>query len=723
MRNGIGMKSLFNQIPSFFHFSKLVLILTLSATGCSKLVSHRPQDYDSNLLGHSRSRSNEAVRSENRRPTEVPNPYSAVPSQEAMRTRYDQMVPGAIKVPPRQPPRLEPISELQFPGDSTATVVQVSDQQIPGDSNQVRHSFQSELPNRANKNTQSVGNNTVVSIADGSAGQAIRVNRGNHSTQIEQPLSRPSQTKLASAATKPKTLLLRTTNDLERATAAVNPPSQSIETSIPDHESIQTALMAQSSRRGVKQAPGETDDQPTQAIESPPMEDATDGKSAPKSNLISETISMGERLMLLALPRPVSNQSAQLTSNRDAVATEQKSKLDSTDLKAAGIVVDREAFDFSTEGSEHSDRPLNQRLESSKIPSSESLASEPQAESANRIQSETIAAFSSSSGTSGSPSRPASSADPQNRLDFLPTSPKSPTGFTLEAIPRDKSDPIVKAKPTPTNTNPSNDEQYFSPDRFIPNGDVPRLQQTPIEMYRQNEGRPEDSPENGNWKWGMPAQWFPAVKELLDKTSSIINRLPSSPSQNQLRIDAEIAQVSLWEPEVDLGKQSGLTRLPKNPTASLCLTNEQFCSEIRGFRKLTPIANRQFKSGQSVLIYCEVQNYHSQLTPSENGHLHVTRLTSSCSILDKAGNVVDQYHFPEIKDESPERREHFFVYFPIRFRSLAPAEYSLVIEIEEGSIGFAGSTDSNPHVSLPQQPHRQDRRARLETDLTFTIIE
>ncbi len=695
MQNANGLQFVFDQIPPILKFTYLILIVALSAPGCSKLVSHPPQAFDSSQSRHSQSRSKGAARAENRSQPDQPHSLNSIASQEAMRTRYDQIMPGAIKVPSRQPLRLEPINKIQFPGDSAATVVQVSDQQNPHAANPVRHSFLSDSSSNNSEATIPDSRNTATNITDGLSRQSTPL-LTDDPTQVEQPLSRPSKSKLANANHKPNTLLLRTTNDLERATSAVHPPVEASQNILPDHRATENEHATESSRRKIKDNL-DAIDQTLQSVESVKAEFETDveteGNSAIGSNMITETISMGERLMLLALPNPASTRSVRLNNYHESTETQQKNQTDSMNLQAAGIVVDREAFEFSSE------RPIPPRSES---PAATQFSELTNASTASSTPTKTFSGLNAASG-------------PQVEIEGAQASSGSSTGFTLEAIPRDMPGHGGAPGRNPSQDNPHTDEQYFSPNRFIPKGEVPRLQQPPADEQQLNYS-PADNPATENWRWGMPPQWFPAIDELLNKTTSLFINSAFNPRLSRSRVDSRVAQVGYWEPQLDSGHPTVLTRIPKSTTPSLSLINGQFCSDIRGFRKLTPIVNRQFQPGQTVLVYCEVQNFNSELTQHENGLLHVTRLTSVCSIVDHTGNVVDQYRFPEIYDESPEQRDNFYVYFPIRFRSLEPGEYSMEIAIQEGIHGKAGAVPSRD-PALPSQ------HARLDQNLPFTITK
>lgn len=124
---------------------------------------------------------------------------------------------------------------------------------------------------------------------------------------------------------------------------------------------------------------------------------------------------------------------------------------------------------------------------------------------------------------------------------------------------------------------------------------------------------------------------------------------------------------------------------------ALQLVNSQFCTEIKGFGQVTPFQSTRFKNNQRTLVYCEVENYNSQLRTNDKGTEYVTRFRGRYQIVDSKGNVVQSGQFPEIEDVTVRKRRDFYLYFPISLKDLQPANHVLKLAIEESTPNATGS--------------------------------
>lgn len=180
---------------------------------------------------------------------------------------------------------------------------------------------------------------------------------------------------------------------------------------------------------------------------------------------------------------------------------------------------------------------------------------------------------------------------------------------------------------------------------------------------------------------------------LLDRNfsaSTISEKKPVAPPQP---ISKPISNLAERIPSQFVPKTPQLaTHIERKPEApALQLVNSQFCTEIKGFGQVTPFLSTRFKSNQRTLVYCEVENYHSQMRATEKGNEYVTRFRGRYQIIDTKGNVVQSGQFPEIEDVTVRKRRDFYLYFPITLKNLQPANYGLNLAIEESTPNSTGS--------------------------------
>ena len=117
--------------------------------------------------------------------------------------------------------------------------------------------------------------------------------------------------------------------------------------------------------------------------------------------------------------------------------------------------------------------------------------------------------------------------------------------------------------------------------------------------------------------------------------------------------------------------------------ANLKVVNGNFCKKISGFGKFQPFPTTTFKRGQRTLVYCEVENYLSQMQTQSFQSSYHTRLQGSYVIYDQQGRAVQQAEYPVVEDVSSKRRRDFYMYFPIKIGELAAGNYRLELLVED----------------------------------------
>jgi hypothetical protein len=114
--------------------------------------------------------------------------------------------------------------------------------------------------------------------------------------------------------------------------------------------------------------------------------------------------------------------------------------------------------------------------------------------------------------------------------------------------------------------------------------------------------------------------------------------------------------------------------------ASLVVRNLAFCSEVTSYGVFKPFTKYEFKPGQEVLLYAELENFASETT--EKGY-H-TALKSSYQILDSRGARVAEQEFPVTEEVCRNSRRDFFIrYFVYMPKRIYDGNYTLQLTIED----------------------------------------
>jgi hypothetical protein len=115
-------------------------------------------------------------------------------------------------------------------------------------------------------------------------------------------------------------------------------------------------------------------------------------------------------------------------------------------------------------------------------------------------------------------------------------------------------------------------------------------------------------------------------------------------------------------------------------TGGLVLKNLHFCTEVKGYGTFVGFAQDEFRPGQEVLLYCEVDNFQSKLT--DRGY-H-TALKASYQIFDSAGSRVAEKDLGLKDEHCQNRRRDFFVpYFLWMPKQVPAGKYQLKLTLED----------------------------------------
>lgn len=116
-------------------------------------------------------------------------------------------------------------------------------------------------------------------------------------------------------------------------------------------------------------------------------------------------------------------------------------------------------------------------------------------------------------------------------------------------------------------------------------------------------------------------------------------------------------------------------------SSPLTVRNLTFCHRIDGFGSYETYPQDAFSPGESVLLYCELQNFDSE--PTQDGY-YETRVRCRVEIL-KAGEdlVVDQHDFGSTTDFCRVQRKDYFQSFRLNLPELTAGEYEMRLRLED----------------------------------------
>jgi hypothetical protein len=121
--------------------------------------------------------------------------------------------------------------------------------------------------------------------------------------------------------------------------------------------------------------------------------------------------------------------------------------------------------------------------------------------------------------------------------------------------------------------------------------------------------------------------------------------------------------------------------------AGLTVKNLHFCTEVKGFGAFAAFPQDQFHSGQEVLLYCEIDNFQSEL--QDKGY-H-TALKGRYEISDESGRAVVEKELGLKDEHCANRRRDFFVPYFVTIPKHVPAgKYRLKVILEDVHSGQTG---------------------------------
>ena len=151
---------------------------------------------------------------------------------------------------------------------------------------------------------------------------------------------------------------------------------------------------------------------------------------------------------------------------------------------------------------------------------------------------------------------------------------------------------------------------------------------------------------------------------------------PSSTTQcraNRAAPGGHVSTTPLGGEGLDLPVSAGADR------QRLTLTGTQLCREVRGLGRVVGFDAKSFRSGDPLLVYCEVAEWVAELELDRTPPLHRSRIAGGLVWVDEVGETVSAEEFDAVEDRSPDRAERCFVVFPTRVPEVAGGRYRLVL--------------------------------------------
>jgi hypothetical protein len=166
--------------------------------------------------------------------------------------------------------------------------------------------------------------------------------------------------------------------------------------------------------------------------------------------------------------------------------------------------------------------------------------------------------------------------------------------------------------------------------------------------------------------------------------------IPAAPPAAQEFLAKELDGLSTWlsaDQSLDTASRAAETKpalveaLGKlAESAPLVVRNMAFCTEVQSYGCAKRFEKYEFQSNQEVLLYAEVENFATELTPKG----YHTSLRSTYQILDSRGQRVAEHAFAATEEHCQNIRRDYFIGYHLRLpKRLDPGAYTLQLSIED----------------------------------------
>jgi hypothetical protein len=169
-----------------------------------------------------------------------------------------------------------------------------------------------------------------------------------------------------------------------------------------------------------------------------------------------------------------------------------------------------------------------------------------------------------------------------------------------------------------------------------------------------------------------------------------VRPIPAAPLATQQFVSKELEGLTAWlnvEQVPDSARRAAEAKPALVEAASklaesapLLVRNTAFCTEVQSYGCAKRFEKYEFQPNQEVLLYAEVENFATELTPKG----YHTSLKSSYQILNARGQRVAEHSFAPTEEHCQNLRRDFFIGYHLRLpKRIDPDKYTLQLSIED----------------------------------------
>jgi len=187
--------------------------------------------------------------------------------------------------------------------------------------------------------------------------------------------------------------------------------------------------------------------------------------------------------------------------------------------------------------------------------------------------------------------------------------------------------------------------------------------------------RRDPQPWPSNPSPGIQASYQPPPDEASGPpvVAQALLTAPANPILGLMVASPVSATASAAELPVEAGE-------PTRESTLLELSQLTFCENVYGYGAYEPYDEARFSPAEQVLLYVEVENYHSESTKDGT----VTKLAATYQLLDERGERVDGGEFPDVEDSCRSRRRDFHIQYGLVLPDkIAPGKYQLRLAMRD----------------------------------------
>ncbi len=147
-------------------------------------------------------------------------------------------------------------------------------------------------------------------------------------------------------------------------------------------------------------------------------------------------------------------------------------------------------------------------------------------------------------------------------------------------------------------------------------------------------------------------------------------------------------------------------------SADLKIKNVAICTEVEGFGKVKKFSNLQFRPGDEILVYCEIENFTEEKSvevsqvssgKSDAPQTHVCRFDAQVQFLNADGETDHVTSFADIRDNCQTSRTDFYMFFRIQIPNLPPGSHLIQVRLND-KVGHKNAALPHPVAIVVKKP-------------------